>query len=424
MAERLRSSLWFIPTLFGGGAFLLAALTLIVDREIGSDEFGFLLFGGTADGAREVLSTIAQSMLTFTALVFTITMLVLQLASSQLSPRVIRTFLRDLGNQLVLGLFIATFLYTLLVLRDVRSPDAGDEFVPGLSVFAAFLLLIASVGAFIYYINHMAHAIRATTVLDNIADETRSAIDRLFPESLGREPEVSPAPVIPPQSADDRLVPATSSGALVNVDEGGLFRTLKDGDAFVEVLPMVGDYVPEGAPLFRIRRAGERDLADGLRDQVTLGSERTLQQDAAFGFRQIVDIGVRALSPGTNDPSTAVQAIDRLHDLLRRLVDRSFPSAVRVDDEGEARLIVPRPEWSDYVRLAVDELRIAGTGQLQVMRRLRAVLEDLEAVAPAERRQIISEELQQLDIAAASGFDSDADRDRARRPSPTGNPRS
>lgn len=418
LAELLRSSLWFVPAVFAGGAFLLAIVTLVIDRQLAPDGPAFFLFGGTAEGARSVLATIAQSMLTFTALVFTITMLVLQLASSQLSPRVMRTFLRDRGNQLVLGLFIATFLYTLLVLRDIRSPDAGSEFVPGLSIFVAFLLLIASVGAFIYYIDHMAHAIRATAVLDNIAAETRQAIDRLFPETLGAEPE-PPPPEVPPASEVDRIVRAPSSGILVNVEETGLLDALRDSDSVAELVPMVGDFLPQGAPLIRVRGEADDDLADRLRNQLTLGSERTLQQDALFGFRQIVDVGVRALSPGTNDPTTAVQAIDRLHDLLRRLADRSFPSVVRLDHDGQPRLIVPRPEWSDYVRLAVDELRISGSGQIQVMRRLRGLLEDLAAVAPAERSSVVREELLELDRAVAAGFDSERDQHRAGHPRPT-----
>ncbi|HVL52797.1 MAG TPA: DUF2254 family protein, partial [Vitreimonas sp.] len=186
--ERLRTSLWFVPGLFAVGAVALAVLALAVDDRISADPGGLLfLYGGTAEGARSVLSTIAQSMLTFTGLVFTITMLVLQLASSQLSPRVMRTFLRDRSNQVVLGFFVATFVYTLLVLRDVRAAvDGGEGFVPGLSIWIAFALLLTSVAAFIYYIDHMAHAIRASTVISNIANETEQAIERLYPERVGR----------------------------------------------------------------------------------------------------------------------------------------------------------------------------------------------------------------------------------------------
>ncbi len=409
LIDRLRTSLWFVPALFAIGAFVAAAATLTIDREIESDASSFFLFGGTAEAAHSVLSTIAQSMLTFTGLVFTITMLVLQQAATQLSPRVIRTFLRDVQNQVVLGLFVATFLYTLLVLRDIRSGDAGDEFVPSLAIWIAFVLLVASVGAFIYYINHMAHAIRATTVLDNIAAETRQAIDKLYPAELGLEPEAVP-PLPPPPSG--RLVAATSSGILVSVEESGLMELAVEWDAILELIPRPGDFVPEGSPLFRVRdgqRLSPEDVSR-LRGKANLGDERSFQQDASFGFRQMVDIALRALSPGTNDPTTAAQAIDRIHDLLRRLANRSFPSAVRLDESGSPRLILPRPDWDDHVRLAVVEIRLASGGQIQVVRRLRGMLEELMVAAEGQRRQILVEQLQALDAAVASDFANATDR--------------
>jgi uncharacterized membrane protein len=413
MVEHLRSSLWFLPAVFAAGAFVLAGLTLAIDRQLGLEQLGSLHFGGSAEGARSVLATIAQSMLTFTALVFTITMLVLQLASSQLSPRVMRTFLRDRGNQTVLGLFVATFLYTLVVLRDVRSADTGIEFVPGFSIFVAFLLLIACVGAFVYYINHMAHAIRATSVIESITTETRQAIDRLFPQVVGDGPEVA----VPWRAADaaaSDMVVAPAAGTLVTIDEDSLVEVLRRSDTVAELVPMVGDFLPEGAPLFRISRPTDDGLGERLQGLVTLAPERALQQEAAFGFRQIVDVAVRALSPSTNDPTTAVQAIDRLHDLLRRLVERPLRPLIRTDDGGQPRLIVPRPDWSDYVHLAVDEIRISGRAQVQVISRLRAMLEDLAAIAPADRQPVIHQELSELDRVAAA-FESEHDQWRARR---------
>ncbi len=179
LLDRLRSRLWFIPGMLAIGSALLAValsgLDRLVDRSLGSNVSG-ILFSGGPDSARLVLSTIAAAMLTFTGLVFTVTMLVLQLASAQLSPRVMRTFLRDRLNQSVLGLFIATFLYALLVLRDVRSPPNDAAFVPAIAVTVAYLLLLASVGLFVVYIHHMAQAIRAATVLRSVAAETREAI--------------------------------------------------------------------------------------------------------------------------------------------------------------------------------------------------------------------------------------------------------
>jgi uncharacterized membrane protein len=348
-------------------------------------------------------------MLTFTGLVFTITMLVLQLASSQLSPRVMRTFLRDRGNQVVLGLFVATFLYTLVVLREVRTAVGDDEgFVPGVSIWVSFALLLASVGAFVYYIDHMAHAIRASTVIANIANETHEAIERLYPEQLLEEVSGPPSRNRLSRHAD-YVLKAPRAGVVVAVDEAKLLATVGDGDRYLELVPGIGDFVPAGAPLARLSGTWDREAGKAAQEAIGLGDERTLQQDAAFGFRQLVDVAVRALSPGTNDPTTAVQALDRLHDLLRRLVDRHIPSPERRDAAGDLRLVLPRPGWNDYVELAVDEIRLAGAQQIQVGRRLRHLLEDLLSVAPANRRAVLRRELALVESGARRSFADPAD---------------
>jgi uncharacterized membrane protein len=404
LRERLRSSLWFVPAVFAVAAIGLALLLLTIDDALADDTDVFFLYGGTAEGARSVLSTIAQSMLTFTGLVFTITMLVLQLASSQLSPRVMRTFLRDRGNQVVLGLFVATFLYTLVVLREVRTAVGDDDgFVPGVSIWVSFALLLASVGAFVYYIDHMAHAIRASTVIANIANETLAAIERLYPEQLLDDASVPPEGRPTPPA--DYALEAPRAGIVVAVDEAKLLATVGDGDRSMELVPAIGDFVPAGAPLARLAGTWDREARKAAQEAVGLGDERTLQQDAAFGLRQLVDVAVRALSPGTNDPTTAVQALDRLHDLLRRLVDRHIPSPERRDDAGNLRLVLPRPGWNEYVELAVDEIRLAGAEQIQVGRRLRHMLEDLLSVAPANRQAILRRELALVESGARHGLE-------------------
>lgn len=419
LRTRLRLSLWFIPSVFGAAAILGASVLLAIDRAIGSDALGSLRFGGTAEGARSVLSTIAQSMLTFTGLVFSITMLVLQLASSQLSPRVTRTFLRDRKNQVVLGLFVATFVYTLIVLRDVRTPvDDGVGFVPGLSIWVAFALLLASVGAFIVYIDHMAHSIRASSVIESIAAETREAIDRLYPAAAG-SPVDAGYPADLRQRRPDVLLKADVAGVVISVEEERLLEIADTEDRMAELLVTVGDFVPEGGPLFRLWGRWDHGAGVALREAVEVGSDRTIGQDAAFGFRQLVDIATRALSPGTNDPSTAVQSLDRLHDLLRRLATRAIPGSAREGREGQVRLVLARPSFDSYVGLAVDEIRLAGQGQLQVMRRLQAMLEDIAAVSHDERRRVVEAQLARLDRAAERGFDDPDDRLLASRPAGT-----
>ncbi|CAN5761495.1 DUF2254 domain-containing protein [soil metagenome] len=396
LPERLRLSLWFVPGMLAICAGVLAFALVAVDQRLSGDpDWLVFAFGGTAEGARAVLSVIATSMLTFTGLVFSITMLVLQLASSQLSPRVTRTFLRDRGNQVVLGIFVATFVYTLVVLHEVRAPtEAGEGFVPSLSIWVAFALLFGSIGAFIWYIDHMAHAIRASTVITAIWRETVSAIERLFPERIGTD---APTGVeqVPDRSASGRLLGSHEAGVVMGIDDDGLEAVASHGDRVLELLPAIGDFVPEGAPLARLWGEWDEAALDDVRGAVGLGGERTLEQDAAFGLRQLVDIALRALSPGINDPSTAVQALDRIHDLLRRLAVRRFPTSARAVD-GVVRLRLNRPGWDDLLRLALEEIRLAGAHQVQIDRRLRVLLDDLMSIAPDGRLPALRRELERL----------------------------
>lgn len=409
LLERLQVQMWFIPALFGVMAVVAAVALVAVDETVDfqAGEVWFL-FSGNADGARAVLSTIATAMLTFTGLVFTVTMLVLQQASSQHSPRVMRTFLRDRKNQVVLGLFVATFLFTLLVLRQTRG-DGGDggEFVPGLSIFVAFTLLIASVGAFIFYIDHMANAIRATTILDNITAETLAALDRLFPEPVGEPAGDEPAQARPTEEPVGRIS-AGRSGVITALDVDRLMAaaaTSGSGDRFVEMLPMVGEYVTERTDVFLAWGEWDDDDLEQLADAINTGSERTFQQDMAFGLRQLVDVALRALSPALNDPTTAVQALDRIDEILQRLTDRSIPDRVRRDAKGTARLLLPRPGWDDYVLLAVEEIRLAGGQQAQVLRRLRKLLLGLLDGTPEQRQAVLRRQLQLVEAALVSSFE-------------------
>ncbi|MEO8273769.1 MAG: DUF2254 domain-containing protein [Chloroflexota bacterium] len=416
LRDRLRTSLWFLPALFAVGAGVLAMGLLTLDHALAGSGASFVFaFGGAPEGARSVLSTIAQSMLTFTGLVFSITMLVLQLASSQLSPRVTRTFLRDRTNQVVLGLFVATFVFTLIVLREVRTPAAdGVGFVPAVSVWVAFTLLLSSVGAFIYYIDHMAQSIRASTVIVRIWEETVDAIDRRLPADEGDGP---PGDDLGPRrptneryrDAAGDVVKAATAGVVVAFDEDAMVAAAGGDSRCIELLPAIGDFVPEGAPVARLTGDWDRNAADSVRKAVRIGRERTLEQDVAFGFRQLVDIAVRALSPGTNDPTTAVQALDRIHDLLRRLVRRPFPAEQRTRD-GSVCLAVPTPRWEDFVRLGLDEIRIAGEGQLQIARSLKAVLADLLQVAPADRRSALIAQRAALEASVLRAFHDPHDR--------------
>lgn len=421
LRERLRGSLWFVPTICVAAAIVLSQLLV---RAVPRSSGGWL-FGGGADSARTLLSTLAASMITFLGLTFSITMVVLQLTSSQYSPRVLRSFLRDRQSQWTLGIFVATFVYVVLVLRDVRG-TAGEveQFVPGAAMTFAFVLLLLSIGAFVAYINHMAQSIRPENILASVAAETRSLIDRR-PQLAGVHPKLDGHAVADP-SGGDRSVTSTADGILQSVDVDRLVRLGQDHRLVISLACRIGDFVPVGTVLFELHTDGSgaglpgEDLADPLRACVGIGRDRTMQQDLGFGLRQLVDVGVRALSPSLNDPTTAVQAIDQLHTLLRRLASKEMPSPVHVDDRGIRRVVLPTPTWDDMVHLAFDELRHHGGGSMQVLRRLRHAMVDLADCVPPGRKLAIHEQLRLLDAAARRSFPDPIDRGSASAPDAQG----
>lgn len=394
VAEYVRSSLWVVPAT---GAVLAVAAglgTVALDQATRAR----LGFTGGADGARAVLATIATAMITLTGLVFSILIVALQLASAQFSPRVMRTFLRDRSSKIALAAFVATFSFALTVLRATRA----DE-VPGISVSIAIVLVFTSIGIFIHYINHTAQAIRAASIIEAVASETRASIDRLYPRE---SPPPPPRPDL--GAAAVTIVNKRGPGVLTGFDADQIVAAAATAGAIVVLRVGVGDFVPAGAPLLDLHGcdAGACDVAGHL----SFARERTMRQDAAFGVRQLVDLAAKALSPGINDPTTAVQAIDQLHDILRRLAARPIAPGRVADANADVRLLYPAMAWEGFVSLAVDEIRLYGAGSLQVLRRLRGMLDDLLEIAGEERRPPLREQLRLLAAAAGRGFDDQRDR--------------
>lgn len=402
LREALSTSLWFIPLLCVLGAIVLYLLASYVDRRHESWGSG-LVFKGSAEGAHELLGAITSSVITFTAVVFSVTIVALQLASQQFSPRVLRTFLRDRPTQLTLGLFVATLTYAVLVLRDVRvETSRQEEFVPRLSVMLCLVVLAVSIAMFVVYLHHTARSLRVSTIIQSVAGETRAVIERLLPD----EPD-PPSAVPRLLAAPVGVVRAERHGVVAAVSHQELARHASHGDVVVAVVPAIGDFVPRGAPLLEVYGNGDHLDERQLCGAVAITRERTMRQDPSFGFRQIVDIAVRALSPGVNDPTTAVQCLDELHDLLRIIGQRPAWSGQVRDGRGEVRVLVPQPTWSTYLSLALDEIRTAGARQLQITRRMRALLDDLEAVVPEERRAAVRVQIGKLDLAVVRSFGRD-----------------
>jgi uncharacterized membrane protein len=408
LRERVRTGLWFIPAVAIAAAVVASWAMYQLDIELGGDRPHALAFEGDADRANAILGTIAGSTLTFTGIVFSITAVALQLGSSQFSPRALRTFLRDRGTQWALGVLVATFTYALLTLLRVDTHAARNELaVPGLSVSLALALVLASLVTFVLFVNHLTQSIRAVSIIERIAGETRDAVRDAIPDGPpGPEPP-------PPDGPPDQVVTWDRGPAvLIGYDEDDLVELARQSGAQLRLVHRIGDYLPSGVPAVEVW-GGPVDPRQVLR-LLGGGIERTMTQDPMFGFRQLVDIAEKALSPALNDPTTAVQSIDRLHDLLRRIGTRPQPTGAHADADGEMRLVVPVPDWEDFVTLACDEIRHFGAPSLQAVRRLRAMLIDLATVVPPERRAVLDRQHGLLDHAADLAFAHESDRTAAR----------
>ena len=393
----LKSSLWFVPVLCVLAGAGISFGTIALDRAFDYDAVPGLI--GGPDAATAILSTVATSMVSLTALVLTITMVVVQLAMGQFSPRIVQRILRDKPSQLAIGLFVATFVHAILALREVANNGDGTGRVPGIAVLAAFLLVLASIAVLVIYVQHIGQALRVSALIELVGKDTRSLLDEVYPDK--GEP-LRDAP------GEPRTLRARRSGVVTGIGIEHLVEEAVRADCTLELVPALGEFVPADAPLFRVH--GESSALaldeDRLHDGLLLKLEPTLDQDVAYGIRLLVDIAERSLADSPlQDPTTAVQAIDRLHDVLRQLVRRPFPDGRHRDNAGQVRLTVRSMSWDDYVLLAFEEIRLAGVGSPQVTRRLKAALTDLRSIAPPKRVVALDRQLELLASAVTTTLD-------------------
>jgi uncharacterized membrane protein len=397
----LKSSLWFVPVLCVLAGAVLSFGTIALDRYFDYQAIPNSLVGGP-DSATEILGTIAVSMVSLTALVLTITMVVVQLAMGQFSPRIVQRILRDKPSQLAIGLFVATFVHSILALREVTNNGDGTGNVPGIAVVTAFVLVLTSIAVLVVYVHHIGQALRVSALIELVGKETRSLVDDKYPDK-GLIADVG-----------DGVVNATKSGVLTGIGVEQLVEEARRAGCRLELVRALGEFVPAGAPLFRVEGGATGLDEERLRQLLVFSLEPTLDEDVAYGVRMLVDIAERSLAESPfQDPTTAVQAIDRLHDILRQLARRPFPDGRHRDAAGELRLTVRTMSWEAYVHLAFDEIRMAGAGSPQISRRLKAALEDLRRLATPERIPIIDEQLDLLAAATETAMDDQRDVDSA-----------
>jgi uncharacterized membrane protein len=378
--EVLTTGYWFVPTIMSGVAVAMALALLYVDRRTaGAGERLGWLYGGGADGAKTLLSTVAGSVITVAGVAFSITIAALSQASSQFGPRLLRNFMRDTGNQVVLGTFVATFLYCLVILRTIHGPlDAGPAFVPQASVTVAVLMAAGSIAVLIYFIHHVSVSLQAPNVVATAAADLARVVAQLI-----ENPNGSAMPVTSGRQTlheafevNARPISSTSEGYVQAVDYDGLMGMAEKADLTLRLCYRPGDYLIEGSTLLHAAPA-ERcsdEVERRLNEAFICGRQETPEQDVEYGVRQLVEIAVRALSPGINDPFTAMNCVDALGASLCRVARHGLPGPHRYDRAGRLRLVTPVTTFAGLTDTGFNQIRQYGRESVAVTIRLLEVI--------------------------------------------------
>lgn len=413
----LRASFWLVPSLIVAFSTVLAAGLIEVDSSGSRDWMADWprLFGAGAVGARGMLATIAASMMTVVGVTFSMTLVTLALASSQYTSRILRNFMSDRVTQVVLGIFAGIFTYCLIVLRTIRGGDEGG-FVPSLSVAFSVVLAIGGVGTLIFFIHHVASSIQASSIVASVAKETLVAVDRLFPEELGREPtddEADPS-LVPLPTRSWQAVMTRRNGYLQSVDDAALLRLAREHQTLVRMERGIGEFVVQHTPLasLALESPPDQEITAALRAAYSIDRFRTVHQDCAFGVRQLVDVALRALSPGINDTTTAVMCVDYLTAILARLASRKISSSRRYED-GELRVLSVGQTFASLVAESFDEIRGSAEGNVAIMLRMLGALQTITSLtASPSRRRVLREQVECIVEVAARTIKSPHDRTR------------
>ena len=375
----LRSSLWFVPSVMVLGAIALAILLIDADGYAG-DAFISAhprILGAGAEGARGMLTSISGSMITIAGLAFSLTIVAMAQASQLYTSRILRTLMGDRANQFVLGYFVSVFVYCLIVLRTIRGGEA--EFVPSIAVFAGLLLAIASVPVLVFFIHHIAESLQASSIISRAAAQTLKAVEQLFPQKLGDEAEESDVQSARVERPNWHPIPALKAGYIQAVGSEELVQLAQRLNAVVRMERAIGDFTERDSVLATIcfngpQRGLDPPIIAELNRIYTISDYRTIEQDAAFGIRQLVDIALRALSPASNDQTTATVCIDFLGAILAALASRRVETSYR-SVNGEMHVIAKGPSFRSLVNEALDRLRDAAAEHVEIHLRLLGALE-------------------------------------------------
>ena len=416
--EELRTNLWVVPTIVILGALGLFGVTFRLDRAAYYGRFRppSFVISGTADAARQILTSIAASVITVVGIVFSITIVTLTLASTQFGPRMLRNFIRDRGTQLTLGAFVATFVYCIVVLVSIGPGERG-EFVPHISITTAFGLVLIDLAVLIYFIHHIATQIQLPQVIAGIAKDLAQAVAAQSedqPRFATRRPAQGP-------SLDELLAQIESSGSVIRTPKSGylqfirhhaLVRVATEADAVIRLPYRPGHFLVEGRELASVwPPTAAEQVADYLARAQATGPHRTLTQDVAFGVDQLVEIAIRALSPAVNDTFTALTCIDWLGDCLCKIAPVWSPTQVHRDQRGFIRVISDQVSYERLVQRAFEKIRQAGRGMPAVMiRQLDALTTIMEQTVDPQRAQVLMDQADMIERANLESVPDESDR--------------
>jgi uncharacterized membrane protein len=386
LTSYVRSSLWVIPI----GAVVLQQIFSAIVHPLDA-RLGWAGAGLGVDGAKALSGAVITFALSFIVFTFGSLLVAIQVASGQYTPRIIATtLLRDNVIRGTVGLFVFTLLYAIKALNHI------EESVPQLVIFIAGILVIVCLAAFLFLIDYPARLLRPVSLAKRVGESALRVIEEVYPEKLSGTPVAATTP----QDAgpvERTLLHRGTSGIVLAVDVPRLIAEAEKTDGVIEFAPQVGDFVGADEPLFLLHDGAAAIGDDVLRDCVIFGSERTMEQDPLFGVRILVDIAIKALSAAINDPTTAVLAIDQLHRVLRSVGRRNLRTDSILGSAGKLRVIFRTPDWDDFIHLAFTEIRFCGASNVQIARRLRAMIVNLANALPAERHAALRLEFDLLD---------------------------
>ena len=394
--DALRQSLWLIPAITMVAALVAAELLGWASATFSVESIPFIFRGGP-DAAQALLAAIAGSVITVAGVTFSITIIALQLTSTQFSPRVLRNFMRDRVSQAVFATFLATFVYALMVLGSVRTGSDGREpAVPILAVAGAVVLTLLSIAMLAYFIHHIAHTIQVSTITESVSREALATVRREWCTTDDGDRRVPP-------TGEETVLDAREGGYLAYAAHQRLVRLATAANAVLRLHLAPGQWVSVGRPLVSVSppEAVQR-LERDPRDEINLAAQPTLQQDVSFGVRQLADIALKALSPSLNDPSTAVNCIHRLTEVLLTAGRGSEPPTTHADDAGVVRLITPQHAFADLVGMAFDQLRAFGAGRLYVTLSMIEALRELADDLPPRHHPPVARQLHLISQAVAA----------------------